>query len=242
MFENEALFIVTLFMTMTLCYLVFRFFGRIGLIAWISFAVILANLEVLKIVDLFGIETCLGNILFGTIYLAMDVLVECYGRKTATRALYAGFVVFAVFTLLTQIDILFIPAESDFISPAFQQLFEMVPRMCLASIASYLVGNFIDVRMYAWFRDRQGERSMWIRSNVTKLFVQLLDNVILFTIAYIGVYDLTLILTLSVTAWIVEFIVTVCDTPFMYACRKHAREKGWGRYGNDMKDTEDFVA
>ena len=123
MFENEALFIVTLFLTMTLCYLVFRFFGRIGLIAWISFAVILANLEVLKIVDLFGIETCLGNILFGTIYLAMDVLVECYGRKTATRALYAGFVVFAIFTLLTQIDILFIPAESDFISPAFQQLY-----------------------------------------------------------------------------------------------------------------------
>ena len=241
MFENEALFIVTLFVTMSLCYLVFRFFGRIGLIAWIAFAVILANLEVLKVVDLFGIETCLGNILFGTIYLAMDVLVECYGRQTATRALYAGFVVFAVFTLLTQLDIMFIPTESDFISPAFQQLFEMVPRMCLASIASYLIGNFIDIRLYAWFQRRQGEKRMWLRSNATKLFVQFLDNVILFMIAYVGVYDLSLIITLSITAWIVEFIVTVCDTPFMYLCRQHARSKGWGRYGNGMKDAEDIL-
>ena len=70
----------------------YRLFGKHGLIAWIAIGTIIANIQVIKTIDIFTISATLGNVMFASIYLATDILNDIYGRKIAKRAVWLGFV------------------------------------------------------------------------------------------------------------------------------------------------------
>ena len=44
---------------------------------------IIANIQVIKTVEIFGISATLGNVMFASIYLATDILNDIYGRRVA---------------------------------------------------------------------------------------------------------------------------------------------------------------
>lgn len=62
-----------------------------GIFAWIALATIVANVEVLKCVDIFGMALTLGNVTYGSIFLATDILNEKYGVEEAQKSVYLGF-------------------------------------------------------------------------------------------------------------------------------------------------------
>ena len=51
-----------------------------GMMAFTVFATIAANIEVMILVDAFGMEMTLGNILFATTFLVTDILSEVAGK------------------------------------------------------------------------------------------------------------------------------------------------------------------
>ena len=63
---NELLLLGSLLVIFTLVLLFFRLFGKTGLYCWTAFATITANIEVLIVVNAFGMEQTLGNILFAS--------------------------------------------------------------------------------------------------------------------------------------------------------------------------------
>ncbi|KDE22505.1 hypothetical protein EF83_17085, partial [Bacillus subtilis] len=66
--------------------LFYKGFGKMGLFVWIGFATVCANLQVVKTVELFGLTATLGNVMYGTIFFATDVLNEKYGPAEARKA------------------------------------------------------------------------------------------------------------------------------------------------------------
>jgi len=84
--SNELLWLLLLFLNFGIIILAYRFFGRIGLYCWIAVAVILANIQVTKTIQLFGFVTALGNIIYSTTFLATDILNENHGKKAARKA------------------------------------------------------------------------------------------------------------------------------------------------------------
>ena len=85
-FRNELLWFCMLVINFGLILFAYKKFGRIGLYAWIPISTILANIQVVLLVDLFGFGTTLGNILYAGGFLVTDILAENYGRKEAQRA------------------------------------------------------------------------------------------------------------------------------------------------------------
>ena len=73
---NELLIILSFVLVYGSVVLFYRFFGKTGLIAMNVLVTILANVEVLLLVNAFGIEMTLGNILFASTFLLTDVLSE----------------------------------------------------------------------------------------------------------------------------------------------------------------------
>ena len=53
-------------------------FGKQGLIAWVAIGTIIANIQVIKTVEIFGISATLGNVMFVSIYLATDILNDIF--------------------------------------------------------------------------------------------------------------------------------------------------------------------
>ena len=71
---NEFLLIGSLFVIFGGLLLFYRLFGIIGIYCWSIFATIAANIEVLLVVDAFGMEQTLGNVIFASTFLATDIL------------------------------------------------------------------------------------------------------------------------------------------------------------------------
>lgn len=49
--KNEILLIITLFVEYSLVVIAYKYFGKVGLYAWMALATVLANIEVLILVD-----------------------------------------------------------------------------------------------------------------------------------------------------------------------------------------------
>ena len=63
-----------------------KLFGKWGLYTWMALAVVFANIQVSKQVDIAGISTALGNVMFASTYLTTDILNEKYSDKASRNA------------------------------------------------------------------------------------------------------------------------------------------------------------
>ena len=71
---NEILLVLSLLVIYGSVLLVYRLFGKSGLYCFTAIATITANIEVLIMVDAFGMEQTLGNILFASTFLVTDII------------------------------------------------------------------------------------------------------------------------------------------------------------------------
>ena len=195
-------------------------FGRIGLYIWIPISTILANIQVVMLVDLFGFGTTLGNILYAGGFLVTDILAENYGREYAKRAVKIGFFSLIVMTVIMQIAVNFTPSDVEEGILTFngvKRIFDFMPRIVIASLISYWVSQTHDIWAYEKWRERFSERKhIWIRNNMSTMVSQLIDNSLFTIIAFWGIYPKEVLLEIFITTYFMKFIVAVFDTPFVY--------------------------
>ncbi len=223
---NELLLIISLPATYFLVLLCYRVFGRAGLYLWTIVATIAANIEVLIVVNAFGFEMTLGNILFASTFLVTDILSENHGKKDAQRAVYLGIATSAIFILISQSWLLYIPSDSDFASPAIHTIFTNTPRLMFASLAAYAVCQLFDVWLYHKWWDFTEKRSnnrrsfLWLRNNGSTLISQLVNTVLFNLLAFAGIYSAGTLVSIIVSCYIIFIITSLLDTPFIYLARR----------------------
>lgn len=223
--SNELLLILSLIITFTSVILVFWIFKEQGLYLWTIVATIAANIEVLIIVNAFGMEMTLGNILFASTFLVTDILSELYGKKEAQKAVYLGIATSVIFILISHSWLLYSPNSNDFVMPSMKVIFSNTPRIMLAGIAVYVIVQLFDVWTYhKWwiFTDRKfndHKKFLWLRNNGSTLISQLL-NAILFTWgAFFGIYETKTLISIAISSYIIFIITSLADTPFIYLAR-----------------------
>lgn len=221
---NELLFVVTMLVNFGGILLAYRLFGKVGLFVWIAMATVITNLETPKTVDVIGLTVALGNVIYGSTFLCTDILSERYGGKVARKGVLMGFFTVIVFTVLTQITLLFIPNADDFAHAPMSELFSLMPRICIGSVIAYVISNTLDTYTFDWIRKRFPKK-LWVRNLCSTLTSQLLDSFIFVFIAFAGLMPISVLVELSLTTYAIKAIVAVCDTPFVYLARK-MDEKG----------------
>lgn len=217
---NNLLLILAVVGTFTLMLLVKKLFKKEGLIAWIGIASILANLILTKSVNLLGLSATLGNVLFASNFLATDMLTENYGYKEAKKGVKIGIFAVIFFAVVTQFALLFTPSSEDFAQSSFETLFAFIPRISLASILMYAVSNFVDIKLYEFLRKKTNGKKMWLRNNLCTIICNGCENFIFYLIAFSGTMDLKTIFTMGISATIIEILIALCDTPFLYLSKK----------------------
>ncbi len=224
--ENEILSIVSGLVIFFGILLFYRFFGKTGLFLWMGIAIIIANIQVLKTISVFGYVTAMGNIIYATTYLATDILNEIYGKREARKAVVMGFFVLIFFTIIMQLTLQFAPDASDTLSPALAQIFGLLPRVTFASLSAYLISQSVDVWLYARIKQAMKGRHLWFRANASGIIAQLLDNLTFTWIFFVGFFGLfgwnqqlptEIIIEIFITSLLIKYFVSICDTPFVYA-------------------------
>ncbi len=222
---NELLWLILTLIDFGSLLIAYRLFGRVGLYAVIVISIILCNIQVLKIVEMFGLTATLGNALYGSIFLATDILNEVYGKKEAQRGVWIGFYALIFTTVIMQLALLFQPAGDDFIHPALQQIFSFLPRVAIASIIAYAVSQLHDVWLYNLIKNKTKGRYLWLRNNATTMISQLIDTAIFCSIAFWGVFPLDVFIEIAITTYLFKWAIAVLDTPFIYLSGKIYRSR-----------------
>lgn len=218
---NELYWFILLILNFVAIMVAFRYWGKLGLYLWIPIYVIVANLQVSKTINLFGMEATLGNIVYATGFLATDILSECYGRKASQKAIPIGFFALIVMTIFMQVALMFIPSSSDFIQESLQNVFGLMPRIAIASLIAYLCSNTHDVWAFEFWKKRfPSTRYLWLRNNASTFVSQLIDSVLFAFIAFYGVFSWNTLLQIVFSTYVIKWVVAVCDTPFIYLAKK----------------------
>jgi uncharacterized integral membrane protein (TIGR00697 family) len=228
---NELLIILSFIVIYGGVALFYRLFGKGGLLAFSIFATLVANIEVLLLVDAFGLEMTLGNVLFGSTFLITDILSENHSRKDANRAVLISTACSILFIAISQIWLLYTPAANDWASGAFHTIFSNTPRIIIASLVVYLVSQLVDVWLYhkwwEWCKKRfsDNRKGLWIRNNGSTMISQLLNTSLFTFIAFYGVHPLSTLISIFASSYAIFIVTSLIDTPIVYLCR-NMREKG----------------
>jgi hypothetical protein len=206
--------------------LAYRFFGKTGLYVMSALAMVLANIEVLLLVEAFTLEQTLGNVMFASTFLITDILSECESKRDANRAVALGLFACAFFLLLSQGWLLYVPSANDTMAPAFAQVFSNTPRMMISSFAVYALSQFFDVWLYhrVWAATERitGNRKsfLWLRNTGSTLVSQLINTVLFNVLAFGGVYDAATLVSICVSGYLIYVVTSLLDTPCVYVARR----------------------
>lgn len=223
---NELLLVCSLFLIYGGLLAFYYFFGKTGLYVWTVIATITANIEVLILVNAFGMEQTLGNILFASNFLVTDIMSEIFSKREANKAVTLGIATALAFILISQSWLLYTPAQSDWASPSIHTIFENTPRVMLASFLVYAVCQRFDVWLYhkwwAFTTEKFGDakRFLWLRNNGSTLLSQLLNTILYNFGAFAGLYDTKTLIQICISGYVIYIVTSLADTPFIYWARK----------------------
>lgn len=229
--RNELLLIGSIILIYGSVIVSYRIFGKSGLYTMTVIATILANIEVLIIVDGFGMEQTLGNVMFASTYLITDILSENEGKEYAARAVWLGVFTSVIMLLFTQYWLLYTPAKADWVSGHLVAVFSTTPRMLLASFVGYVTSQRFDVWMYHRWWDyttkKTGDKNrfLWLRNNCSTLVSQIINTITFTVIAFAGWYDISTLTSIMLSSYLVYIFTSLLDTPAVYIAR-FLKQKG----------------
>lgn len=210
----------------------YRLFGKNGLYAMTVAATVLANIEVLIVINAFGMEQTLGNVMFASTYLITDILSENEGKEYASKAVKLGVFTSVIMFLFSQYWLLYTPAESDWAAEHIREIFSTTPRLLIASFLGYVVSQRFDVWLYhkiwAFTEKKSGSRRgyLWLRNNGSTMVSQLINTVIFTTAAFAGWYDTKTFISIMISSYVIYIFTSLLDTPAVYIARM-MKEKEW---------------
>ncbi|UXH44712.1 queuosine precursor transporter [Rossellomorea vietnamensis] len=219
--------LVFVLITFSCLLVMYRMFGRTGLFVWIGISTILANLQVVKTIEIFGLTATLGNAMYGTAFLVTDILNEKYGKKEAQKAVWLGFFTLIVMTIIMQLALLFQPHPDDFAQESLATIFGIIPRIALGSLAAYLVSQFTDVYIFTYLKKKfPTDAQFWIRNNGSTMVSQLLDTLVFTSIAFLGEYPMHVWFEIFITTYLLKWVISLMDTPFGYIAKRFPKNIG----------------
>ncbi len=224
--QNEIVLILSLVVIYLGTLAFYKILGTTGLYVWTVIATICANIEVMILIDAFGMEQTLGNILFASTFLVTDILSEVEGKQKASKAVKIGILTSLSFICISQSWFLYIPNANDWASPALYEVFSNTPRLLIVGIAVYAIAQGFDVWFYhfIWQKTEKffddSRKGLWIRNNGSTLISQALNTVLFNFGAFWGVYDLGTLIGISASCYVIFVVTSLIDTPVVYFARR----------------------
>ncbi len=219
--SNEVIWLGFAIINFILMVTSYKLFGKYGLLTWIAMGTILANIQVVKMVELFGMTATLGNIMFGTLFLATDTLNEKYGLKAARSSVFIGFFTLISTVIIMQVALQFTSAGDGVVQSALETIFGLMPRIALASLTAYLVSQLLDVYLFQKIKTALPANNLLFARNLgSTLISQLIDSLIFVPIAFLGVVSGSILWEIIFTTYVIKLIVAALDTPFIYLMKR----------------------
>lgn len=214
--HNDLLWLIYVLVDLSVVVAVARIFGKRGLLAIVVLSSILANIQVVELVPLFGFTVAIGNVTYASIYFATDLLSEFYSKQEARKAVLLGLTAIVLMAFYMQLMLQFVPSPFDKMHPHLAAIFNFVPRISLGSVLAYAISQNIDVTLFHFWKGMTGEKHLWLRNNGSTMISQAVDSIVFVTVAFYGVFPMAVFWSILISNYIFKWLIALIDTGFIY--------------------------
>jgi len=164
-----------------------------------------------------GIVTFGAGILFFPLgYVLGDVLTEVYGFARARRVVWVGFGA-SIFAAGMAFVVVALPASPDWAGQAaLAEVFGQVPRIFLASILAFWAGEMANAFVLARMKVLTAGKHLWTRTIGSTVVGQGVDSLIFYPLAFLGVWETSLVIKVLVTNYLLKVLWEIVLTPVTY--------------------------
>ena len=199
-----------------------EFYLFIILTAMFIAALITCNLIANKFVEInLGFKTFIvsaGILPYPLTFLITDILSEIYGRKMTNKVVISGF-----FASLMVLIFLWLGSQASAIQDSpiddntFNLVFQNAWRVIAASMIAYLSAQFLDVRLFHFWKNLTKGKHLWLRNNASTIGSQLVDTTLVICVLFVGVWPAGQIIQAIIDGWLFKILCAFIDTPIFYA-------------------------
>ena len=191
--------------------------------------IVLTNIIGVKLFEINSVTLTTGIITYPLTFLITDIVCEVFGKKRASLMVVLGF--FASILSLVFINLaVILPGSEVWINNslgynsikdmqnAYESVFTLPGFLISASMLAYLVAQLIDVRIFHYLKKVTNEKKLWLRNNLSTMFSQLIDTIIVNSIfLYFGLnLDWDIIIKIIIASYLFKIIIALLDTPLVY--------------------------
>ena len=167
---------------------------------------------------LFRFEISVGILPYPITFLVTDIISEIYGKKKANQVVVAG-IAASIFSM----GIIYVANVAPAIpnSPVdditFTKVFGLSPLGVFASMIAYLFAQFIDIRIFHFWKDKTKGKHLWLRNNFSTFTSQFID-----TFTVVGLLCIFKVLPwemfggLLLSGFLFKVVIAALDTPILY--------------------------
>lgn len=214
---NELLFFAQVIATVAFAMAACRL-GSAALTTWVSVQALIANLFVLKQINLFGFDVTASDTFAIGSLVGLNFLQEHFGKEEAQKATKTCFFFLCFFALISQLHLMYEPSLHDFSQTAFHTLLSPAPRLLLASLGTFFIVQRIDIVFFAFLQRKIPNQGFALRVALSLTVLQLLDT-ILFSVT--GLYGMVISLTdIILVSFLIKLIAIFSFTSIIQWAKK----------------------
>lgn len=163
-------------------------------------------------------ELSVGILPYPITFLITDLISEIYGKKKANQVVIAGiFASFFSMGILWMANVVPGLSNSPVDDATFQTVFALSPVAVLASMMAYLGAQFVDIRLYHFWKKLTKGRMLWLRNNFSTFSSQFIDTFsVISLLSLFGVLEWDLFWGLVLSGFLFKVFVAALDTPLLY--------------------------
>ena len=150
-------------------------------------------------------------------FLVTDLISELYGRKKANLVVLSGFFASLFVLLFLWLGGQFNAIPDSLVNDAtYDSVFRNAWRLIAGSMIAYLFAQFVDVRIFHFWKKLTKGKHLWLRNNGSTIASQLVDTTLVICILFVGVWNADQILSAIIDGWVFKMLMAILDTPIIY--------------------------
>lgn len=172
-------------------------------------------------------HTC-GMIAFPVTFVITDLLNDYYGKAAARRVAIVSFTMalLAFVVINVALSMPRLDASFNVNEESFHDVFASARVMYIASLTAYIVGTFLDIRLFSAFKRLTGGKAVWLRATGSTVISQMIDSFIVSWLAFSLMRRLipdsgtpasfVEVLKIAATGYTLKFFIALALTPIIY--------------------------
>ena len=150
-------------------------------------------------------------------FLVTDLISELFGQRKANLVVFSGFIASMFVLLFLWLGSQFDAIPSSIVNDVtYNSVFQNAWRLIAASMVAYLFAQFIDVRIFHFWKKLTKGKHLWLRNNGSTIASQFVDTTLVICILFVGVWDSSQILSAILDGWMFKMMMAFIDTPIIY--------------------------